>query len=104
MEIVKKQIVSSEEIKILVDSFYDKAKLDDLLGPIFDKVLHDHWPKHLEKMYRFWGTVLIEEHSYNGSPFPPLCIRFHFHHSLHFWNKVPHETIILITSKRFRIQ
>src|SRR5436190_23823172 len=95
MEGAKKQILSSEEIKILVDSFYDKAKLDDLLGPIFDKVLHDHWPKHLEKMYRFWGTVLIEEHSYNGSPFPPHAVlpiaEQHFERWLELFKETIHE-------------
>jgi hemoglobin len=27
------------------------------------------WPEHLEKMYRFWQTILLEVHSYSGSPF-----------------------------------
>jgi hemoglobin len=34
-------------------------------------VIQDRWPEHLEKMYRFWQTVLLEEHTYYGSPFVP---------------------------------
>lgn len=66
-----KEIVSIDEIKILVDSFYDKIKIDPLLGGIFNGVIGDRWPVHLEKMYRFWQTILLEEHTYFGSPFPP---------------------------------
>ena len=60
-----------EEIQDLVDTFYGKIRLNELLGPIFNKVIQDRWPEHLEKMYRFWQTVLLGEHTYYGSPFPP---------------------------------
>jgi hemoglobin len=41
------------------------------LGGIFNGVIKDRWPEHLEKMYRFWQTVLLGEHTYQGSPFLP---------------------------------
>ena len=66
-----KDIESLEDIKQLVDCFYGKVRQDDLLADIFNKVIGNHWPTHLEKMYRFWQTVLLEEHTYNGSPFAP---------------------------------
>jgi hemoglobin len=28
-------------------------------------------PEHLDKMYRFWQTILLNEHTYTGSPFAP---------------------------------
>lgn len=59
------------DIKLLVNSFYDRVKLDPQIGPIFIGVIRDNWPAHLEKMYRFWQTVLLDEHSYHGSPFAP---------------------------------
>lgn len=68
---MKKDIASLDDIKLLVNSFYDKVKLNPLIGPIFIGVIKDNWPAHLEKLYRFWQTVLFEEHTYNGSPFPP---------------------------------
>ncbi|WP_299249677.1 group III truncated hemoglobin [uncultured Cytophaga sp.] len=66
-----KEIINLADIKLLVDDFYDKVKIDPLLGPVFNGVLKDHWPEHMEKLYRFWQTILLEEHTYHGSPFVP---------------------------------
>lgn len=60
-----------QDIKLLVNTFYDKVQKDDLIGPIFNQKMMGRWPEHLEKMYRFWQTILLEEHTYSGSPFPP---------------------------------
>ncbi len=68
---IKKDIETIGDIKLLVDSFYGKVRSDLLLGDIFNGVIKDRWPQHLEKMYRFWQTVLLGEHTYYGSPFPP---------------------------------
>ncbi len=64
-------ILSLDDIKNLVDSFYGKVRKDQLIGPIFDERIQDRWPTHLAKMYTFWQTVLLGEHTYYGSPFPP---------------------------------
>ena len=67
----KKDITTIEDIRLLVNTFYGKVRADDLIGPIFNDVIQDRWPEHLEKMYRFWQTVLLGEHTYFGSPFVP---------------------------------
>lgn len=67
----KTDITTPEHIRLLVDSFYGKVRVDPLLGGIFNGVIQDRWPQHLEKMYTFWGTVLIGEQSYQGAPFRP---------------------------------
>lgn len=67
----KRDILNIDDVKLLVNRFYDKIKTDELLGSIFNERIQDRWPEHLEKMYRFWQTVLLGEHSYFGSPFPP---------------------------------
>jgi len=67
----KPDIQTIEAIKILVDEFYTKIRMDQLLGGIFNGAIKERWPEHLEKMYRFWQTVLLEEHTYKGSPFVP---------------------------------
>jgi hemoglobin len=64
-------ILTLEDVKILVDAFYGKVRNDSLLAPIFNERIQDRWPQHLEKMYTFWQTLLLEEHTYFGSPFPP---------------------------------
>ena len=71
MDTSNHDILSLDDIKNLVDSFYGKVRKDDLIGPIFDERIQDRWPTHLAKMYTFWQTVLLGEHTYYGSPFPP---------------------------------
>jgi hemoglobin len=66
-----KDITTLVDIKLLVDSFYSKIQKDEFIGPIFNEKIGDRWPEHLEKMYRFWQTILLEVHTYSGSPFPP---------------------------------
>lgn len=68
---VKKDIKNIEDIRLLVDTFYGKVQENDLIGPIFNGIIQDNWEEHLEKMYRFWQTILLDEHTYYGSPFPP---------------------------------
>lgn len=68
---IEKEILNIDDIKLLVDSFYSKVKEDELLANIFNDRIQDRWPIHLEKMYRFWQTVLLDQHTYNGSPFAP---------------------------------
>lgn len=66
-----RDITNIEDIQLLVNTFYAKVQKDDLIGAIFNEKIGDRWPEHLEKMYRFWQTILLEEHTYSGSPFPP---------------------------------
>ena len=67
----KKDILSFEDVKLLVATFYSKVREAELIGPIFDERIQDRWPEHLAKMYTFWQTLLLDEHTYYGSPFPP---------------------------------
>lgn len=87
---MKHDIKTLSDIKVLVDTFYGNIRENELLGPIFNNILIDRWPEHLEKMYRFWQTVLLEEHTYTGSPFVPhakLPIdQVHFDTWLKIWN------------------
>ena len=68
---MNRDIHNIEDIKLLVDSFYSRIRSDNLLKDIFNSKIEDRWSEHLEKMYRFWQTVLLEEHTYYGSPFVP---------------------------------
>lgn len=68
---VKKDIKEREDIVLMVDTFYGYVREDELLGPIFNERIRNNWPTHLEKMYRFWQTVLLHVQAYSGSPFLP---------------------------------
>lgn len=50
---MKNDIKNLKDIKLLVDTFYGKVREDDKLKDIFNKVIQDQWPEHLEKLYRF---------------------------------------------------
>lgn len=68
----QKYIEDINDIKLLVDTFYGKVREDDLLKDIFNNVIQDRWLQHLDKMYRFWQTVLLDDdRTYFGAPFPP---------------------------------
>ena len=72
VQIVQKpDILRLDQVKELVDTFYGKVRKDDLLAGVFNDRIQDRWPQHLEKMYTFWQTVLLGEHTYFSSPFPP---------------------------------
>ncbi|MEM9820560.1 MAG: group III truncated hemoglobin [Bacteroidota bacterium] len=65
-----RDISDKSDIKIFVDSFYTKVQKDALLGPVFAAKIQDQgWPKHLERMYSFWNTVLFSQVDYRGNPF-----------------------------------
>ena len=68
---MKKDIQDLNDIKLLVDTFYGKVRENPMLKDIFNTIIQDRWPEHLAKMYNFWQTVLLEEHTYYGSPFVP---------------------------------
>jgi hemoglobin len=56
-----KQIESRNDVKFLVDSFYEKVVKDDVIGPFFINLDFD---KHLPKMVNFWAFVLLDEAGY----------------------------------------
>lgn len=86
----KKEIDNIEDIKLLVNAFYGTVRKDDLLKGIFENIIQDRWPEHLNKMYNFWQTVLLNEHTYKGSPFPPHAVMpveiEHFERWLMHWS------------------
>ena len=68
---MKNDIQTTEDIKQLVDAFYEKVNADQLLAPVFNAHANVNWDAHLPKMYAFWGTQLIGTGNYSGRPFPP---------------------------------
>ena len=90
MKIDNRDIVQREDIKIMVDKFYDKVKSDELLGPVFN---HVDWPHHLPVMYNFWSSMLLGDQTYRGNPLQkhlPLPIdKKHFNR----WLELFKETI-----------
>lgn len=64
-----KTIENREDVTKLVYSFYDKIRVDEMLGPIFDMHLDkDTWPPHLEKLVDFWESNLFGIPKFKGNP------------------------------------
>lgn len=88
-----KDIETLDDVMAMVDQFYGKIREDELLKDIFNNIIQDNWPEHLDKMYRFWQTVLLQERTYNGRPFIPHMTmpveEKHFNQWVHLF----HETV-----------
>ncbi len=62
--------ITEELISELVESFYAKAQKDERLGPLFNDRIDGDWPMHLDKMKKFWSSVLLKSGKYKGKPVP----------------------------------
>jgi hemoglobin len=85
-------IQSGKGVQLMVDSFYNNARQDSVLGPIFERAI-SNWQEHLPTMYQFWERLLFGISEYNGNPFQK-----HLNLSLekeHFsiWLKIFNQTI-----------
>jgi hemoglobin len=74
MQRPRADIVSEADIKILVDSFYEKVNADGLLSPIFNDLSQVDWQEHLPTMYKFWRALLLRTGTYEGRPWPKHAV------------------------------
>jgi len=69
-QVTKSEIITDEDIKLLVHTFYAKVRADELLGPVFQPIIKDNWEPHLNRMVDFWSTILLYTHKYKDDPMP----------------------------------
>lgn len=62
--------LNEENIALLVQTFYGRAREDDLLGPIFSVAVAD-WDHHLAQICDFWSSMMLRTGRYNGRPMRP---------------------------------
>lgn len=60
--------VDTAFIGLLVDTFYDRIRQDDVLAPVFNNAIGENWPAHMLTMKRFWASVALNTGSYSGKP------------------------------------
>ncbi len=65
---MKNDITNRDDIRQLVDSFYEKVKANQVIGPIFTHQFHINWERHLPIMYEFWENALFYTGGYMGNP------------------------------------
>ena len=66
-DIVARTGIDEPMIERLVRTFYGRAWLDPLIGPIFENKVHD-WEGHLGRMCAFWSSVALMSGRYHGQP------------------------------------
>lgn len=64
-------ITTRADVELLVNTFYEKVRADDMIGPIFNEIAHVNWDTHMPKMYDFWEGILFGTGQYRGRPMPP---------------------------------
>jgi hemoglobin len=89
--------VSEEQIAILVDTFYARVRQDEMLGPVFERVVGDAWEPHLAKMRAFWSSLVLASGRYKGNPMMahlrllPRIGEHHFERWLSLWRQTTAE-------------
>ena len=51
----------------LVRTFYARARLDPLIGPVFESKVRN-WESHFGRMCAFWSSVALMSGRYHGQP------------------------------------
>lgn len=63
--------LTEEMVASVVAAFYARARQDDLIGPVFNRVVAaDHWPAHIATITDFWSSMLLGTRRYMGRPMP----------------------------------
>lgn len=66
-DIVARTGIDEAMIDRLVRTFYARARLDALIGAIFEDRVHD-WETHFGRMCAFWSSVALMSGRYHGQP------------------------------------
>ncbi len=59
--------INEAMIEELVHRFYERARADELLGPIFASRVQG-WDAHLARLCDFWSSVTLMSARYHGQP------------------------------------
>jgi hemoglobin len=59
-----KDIQDRKDIKLLINTFYEKVRKEKKLSFIFDEVAKVDWITHLPIMYDFWESILFHTGNY----------------------------------------
>lgn len=60
-------IQNRNDVELLVSKFYEKVRVNDILGPIFNTVIED-WKSHLVHLTNFWESQLFMKNTFDGNP------------------------------------
>ena len=63
----KKDISNRQDIYLLVSTFYEKVRRDEVLGPFFNDTIKD-WEAHFQHLTTLWESSLFLKTKYYGNP------------------------------------
>jgi hemoglobin len=94
MTILSPEVAAEQDIERLVRRFYEKARAEPTLGPVFNSAIHD-WEPHIATLTDFWSSVTLASGRYKGDPFSahlPLGLQPDwFPIWLRLWREKAHE-------------
>ena len=82
-------------LEALLAEFYAQAQLDPVIGPVFQRHVHD-WPSHLATVTDFWSTQTGGPPLYRGGMGRHIRLGLevqHFEHWLALWGRVTRERL-----------
>ena len=63
--------LTEEMVAGVVAAFYAKARQDEIIGPVFNRVVAaERWPEHIATITDFWSSMLLGTRRYMGRPMP----------------------------------
>jgi hemoglobin len=63
---MKQELKNRNDIEVLVRTFYEKVRKDDVIQHFFASMTDADWQTHLPVMYNFWSSILLGEGTYQG--------------------------------------
>lgn len=67
--------ITETDIRRLISAFYAKVRRDPILGSVFDGIIGNAWPTHIETVNSFWLYVTRLDRRYNARNFVPAHIK-----------------------------
>ncbi len=94
---MKSDIETRNDIEMLINTFYEKIKFDEMLGPVFTLKIPVNWHTHLLAMYQFWENTIFFTGGYIGNP---MLVHKNLHKKIgldmeqfHHWVELFNQTV-----------
>ncbi len=65
---MKHPAITEPALREQVERFYERARLDSALGPVFERAIQD-WPPHIATITAFWVRTMLGVPGYAGNAF-----------------------------------
>ena len=62
-------------VREVILSFYEKVRVDEVLGPVFTEAIGNDWSAHIGRIILFWLTATRLSRGYDSTGFLPAHLR-----------------------------